>query len=91
MKEDAETFVEKVVEEDAKVQKSAKKLSRLPSKTSLSRNKGSMETQLPRWGALTFEEKLENDMVVNRVRNIHAKPHITNYLKANRLNTASGS
>ena len=44
MREDAETFVEKVVEEDAKIQKSTDRLSRLASKASLNRNKGSMET-----------------------------------------------
>ena len=48
-----------------------------------------MASSVPRWGALTFDEKVENDMVVNRVKDIHAKPHKTNYLKRNMLNTSA--
>lgn len=56
-------------------------------KTTKSRNGSSfIVSKVPRWGALTFYEEVKNDMVVNRVKDIHAKPPKMNFLKYNALN-----
>ena len=39
---------------------------------------------VPRWGAMTFGEKVENDMVINRICDIHRqKPNEKNFIKLN--------
>ena len=40
-------------------------------------------SKVPRWGALTFNEKVENDMVLNRMKDIYAPPHKTDFIKLN--------
>ena len=55
-------------------------------RSAASRNKSNnieIVSNVPRWGALTFHEEVENDMIANRVKDIFARPHRTNYLKIN--------
>lgn len=40
---------------------------------------------VPRWGALSFEEKIENDMVIHRMKDIHQPPHKKDFVKINKL------
>ena len=40
-------------------------------------------SQAPRWGAMSFDERVENDMVVNRIRDIYQNPYDKDFLKLN--------
>ena len=44
----------------------------------------SVMSKVPRWGALTFQEKVDNDMVLNRMKDIHAEPHKKDFIKINK-------
>ena len=44
-------------------------------------------SKVPRWGAMTFDEKIENDMVINNMKDIHQLPAKKDFLKLNIRNS----
>ena len=47
------------------------------------KQRNNVMSKVPRWGAMTFEEQVENHMMLNQMKNIHAKPQKKNFLKLN--------
>lgn len=71
-KEDADLLVKKIIDQPP-----------LMKDKRLKKPQGVMSCKVPRWGALTFEEKVANDMVLNRMKDIKEPPVQTNFVEKN--------
>lgn len=40
-------------------------------------------SKVPRWGPMTFEDKIENDMFLNRVKDLGAAPALKDFVRHN--------
>ena len=79
-KEDADHLMKKIIDQPP-----------LMKDKRLKKSQGVMSCKVPRWGALTFEEKVANDMVLNRMKDIDQPPVQTNFIEKNYINQGISS